>query len=296
MSGAAAVGTRAATTRAARVRAPGWVELTRAELPELVPGHVLVRIEGCGVCASSLPLWEGREWFEYPLEAGAPGHEPWGTVEAGPEELVGRRVAFLSERGFAERALVAAEHVVPLPSELDGLPFPGEALACAVLVLRRADVRPGQAVAVVGLGFLGSAIASLLGGEVTRVRRETPLDGLEERFEIVIECGGTQAALDAASRLVAARGRLVIAGYHQDGLRTVDLRSWNWRGLDVVNAHERDPAAYVAAMSEAAALAAAGALDLQALVTHRFPLERLAEALEAARTRPPGFVKAWVTP
>jgi uncharacterized protein with von Willebrand factor type A (vWA) domain len=45
-----------------------------------------------------------------------------------------------------------------------------------------------------------------------------------------------------------------------------------------------------------AALAAAGALDLQALVTHRFPLERLAEALEAARTRPPGFVKAWVTP
>jgi threonine dehydrogenase-like Zn-dependent dehydrogenase len=272
------------------------VELTRAELPELVPGHVLVRIEGCGVCASSLPLWEGREWFEYPLEAGAPGHEPWGTVEAGPEELVGRRVAFLSERGFAERALVAAEHVVPLPSELDGLPFPGEALACAVLVLRRADVRPGQAVAVVGLGFLGSAIASLLGGEVTRVRRETPLDGLEERFEIVIECGGTQAALDAASRLVAARGRLVIAGYHQDGLRTVDLRSWNWRGLDVVNAHERDPAAYVAAMSEAAALAAAGALDLQALVTHRFPLERLAEALEAARTRPPGFVKAWVTP
>jgi threonine dehydrogenase-like Zn-dependent dehydrogenase len=92
------------------------------------------------------------------------------------------------------------------------------------------------------------------------------------------------------------RGRLVIAGYHQDGLRTVDLRSWNWRGLDVVNAHERDPAAYVNAMREAVELAAGGALDLEALVTHRYPLERLSEAFEAARTRPAGFVKAWVSP
>jgi threonine dehydrogenase-like Zn-dependent dehydrogenase len=296
VSGAAAVGSRAATTRAAVVAAPGRVEISRTELPELGPGEALVRIEGCGVCASSLPLWEGRHWFAYPLPAGAPGHEPWGTVEAGPDELVGRRVAFLSERGFAERAIVAAEHVVPLPPELDGLPFPGEALACAGLVLRRAAVRPGQAVAVLGLGFLGSAIASLLGADVTRVRRDTPLDGLEERFDCVIECAGTQAALDAASRLVATRGRLVIAGYHQDGPRTVDLRSWNWRGLEVVNAHERDAAAYVGAMREAAELAATGALDLEALVTHRFPLERLGEAFEAARTRPAGFVKAWVEP
>jgi threonine dehydrogenase-like Zn-dependent dehydrogenase len=296
MSGAAAVGSRAATTRAAVVAAPRQVELARTELPGAGPGEALVRIEGCGVCASSLPFWEGRDWFAYPLHPGAPGHEPWGRVDAGPAELVGRRVAFLCERGFAEHAVVPVEQVVPLPPELDGLPFPGEALACAVLVLRRAEVRPGQAVAIVGLGFLGSTIASLLGPEVTRVRRDTPLAGLEERFERVIECAGTQSALDAAGRLVAMRGRLVIAGYHQDGLRTVDLRSWNWRGLDVVNAHERDPAAYVDAMREAVELAAGGALDLEALVTHRYPLERLSEAFEAARTRRAGFVKAWVAP
>ena len=40
--------------------------------------------------------------------------------------------------------------------------------------------------------------------------------------------------------------------------------------------------------------AAAGVLDPGALVTHRFPLERLAEALDATRDKPPGFVKAWV--
>ncbi|HEX3866651.1 MAG TPA: alcohol dehydrogenase catalytic domain-containing protein, partial [Gemmatimonadaceae bacterium] len=58
---------------------------TRAVLqarPEPSAGEVRVRLEGCGVCASSLPLWEGRDWFEYPRPAGAPGHEGWGVVDA----------------------------------------------------------------------------------------------------------------------------------------------------------------------------------------------------------------------
>jgi threonine dehydrogenase-like Zn-dependent dehydrogenase len=242
------------------------------------------------VCATSLPLWEGRPWFSYPLPAGSPGHEAWGRLEDGT------RVAVLTENGLAERAVVPETNVVELPSALDGLPFPGEALGCAVNVFRRSDIHPGTGVAVVGMGFLGSAVAQLAraaGATVCEIRRGDPDDG---RYERVIECAGTQGALDLASRLTAERGRLVIAGFHQDGPRTVDLQSWNWRGLDVVNAHERDTAVYVDAMREAVALAADGALDVRALVTHAFPLERLADAFEAARTRPTGFVKAWVAP
>ena len=66
--------------------------------------------------------------------------------------------------------------------------------------------------------------------------------------ERVIECTGLQWPLDLASELSAERGRLVIAGYHQDGLRQVNMQLWNWRGLDVINAHERDPQAYVDGM------------------------------------------------
>ena len=192
----------------------------------------------------------------------------------------------MSQRAFAGHALVPVEHVVPLPPGLSD-PFPGEALACAVNVARRARVQPGERVAIVGMGFLGSAVAQLV--EATPVRRED--EPAAESFDVVIEAAGTQEALDEASRLVATRGRLVIAGYHQDGLRTVDLQSWNWRGIDVVNAHERDPLAYVDAMREAVP-----ALDPRPLVTHSFPLERLGEAFEAARERPAGFVKAWVEP
>jgi threonine dehydrogenase-like Zn-dependent dehydrogenase len=263
--------------------APRSVRQADAPPPE---GEVLIRVEGCGVCGSSLPVWEGRPWFAYPLPPGAPGHEVWGHTDDG------RRVAALCFNGFAEWDVADARTVVELPAELDGLPFPGEALACAVNVARRARVRDGDRVAVVGMGFLGTCVARLL-GDVVEVRRDTAVDG---EFDVVVEAAGTQEALDTASRLVAPGGRLVVAGFHQDGPRTVDMQSWNWRGIDVINAHERDAAVVVDAMREAARLAVDGALDVERLVTHVLPLSRLAEAFELAATRPHGFLKAVVCP
>lgn len=282
---------------------PGRVVVQRLRAPEPGPAEVLLRVEGCGVCGSNVPVWEGRPWFEYPLEPGAPGHEGWGRVarvgEGVDEALIGTRVAGLSFRAFAEHDVVPAAHLVPLPPELDEQPFPGEALACAMNVFRRCDVQAGQTVAVVGVGFLGSLLSQLAraaGAVIVAVRRASTTDELEGSCERVIEAAGTQEALDRASRLVAEGGRLVVAGYHQDGPRTVDMQSWNWRGIDVVNAHERDPAAYVEGMRQAVAAVLDGRLDPRPLYTHRFPLDRLADAFEAARTRPPGFVKALVEP
>ena len=132
--------TAAATMSAAVVAAPRTAAAKLVSVPRPRHDEVLVRIEGCGVCGSSLPLWEGRPWFAYPLQAGSPGHEAWGVVEEGPPELVGRRVAMLSEHGFAEYDVAPAAHVVELPPELDGRAFPGEAIACAVNVVSRARV------------------------------------------------------------------------------------------------------------------------------------------------------------
>jgi threonine dehydrogenase-like Zn-dependent dehydrogenase len=272
--------------RAAVVAGPHRATLAASSLPEAGPGETLVYVEGCGVCGSSLPFWEGREWFAYPGEPGAPGHEVWGRTADG------RRVAALAYHGFAEVDVAREDTLVDLPPELDGVPFPGEALACAVNVVRRAHVTDAERVAVVGMGFLGTTVAQLI-GDVTEVRRDTAVVGC---FDVVIEAAGTQSALDVASRLVATGGRLVIAGFHQDGPRTVDLQSWNWRGIDVINAHERDPQVIVSGIREAVKLARTGALDLSSLVTHRLPLRRLADAFELARTRPPGFLKAVVCP
>lgn len=262
----------------------------RAPVPESVPGEVVVRVEGCGVCGSSLPLWEGRPWFTYPAEPGMPGHEVWGRTEDG------RRVTGLTQHGYAELALMRERELVELPPTLDDVPFPGEGLGCAVNVVRRSRLGRADEIAVVGMGFLGTAVARLceLGGvSVTPVCRG---DDPGRSFATVVEAAGTQEALDTASRLVATNGLLVIAGFHQDGPRTVDLQSWNWRGLDVVNAHERDPARVVDAIGEAVRLAASGELDVGALVTHRFALDALDDAFEAASRRGPGFLKAVVCP
>ena len=58
--------------------------------------------------------------------------------------------------------------------------------------------------------------------------------------ERVIEAVGKQWPLDLAGELVGYGGKLIIAGYHQDGPRQVNMQSWNWKGIDVINAHERD--------------------------------------------------------
>jgi NADPH2:quinone reductase len=292
------------TMTAAVVEGPGRVAFARIAAPEPRPDDVLVRVEGCGVCASSIPLWEGRPWFTYPLAPGAPGHEGWGV-----EVESGRRVAFVSYTAFAELEAVPREAVVPLPEELDA-PFPAEAIGCAMNVFARSGVRARDTVAIVGCGFLGLLLVQLCVGAGARVRAfsrrpdalelaryfgaATPDELEEESCNVVIETGGVQATLDQATRLCGVRARLVVAGYHQDGERSVDMQIWNWRGLDVINAHERELSRYVEGIRAGAAAVVEGQLDPIPLLTHVLPLRRLRDAFELARTRPPGFVKAVV--
>jgi threonine dehydrogenase-like Zn-dependent dehydrogenase len=69
---------------------------------------------------------------------------------------------------------------------------------------------------------------------------------------------------------------------------------WNWKGLDVINAHERDPSIYKRGMEEAVEAVASGRLNPLALYTHTFPLERIGEAFRTMAERPDGFMKAMI--
>lgn len=311
------------------IAGPGQVAFQDVAAPEPGPGQVLVKLEGSGVCASSLPLWEGREWFSYPQPPGAPGHEGWGRVAALGEGVTGLqpgdRIAALTYRAHAEYDIADAQAVVKLPDTLADAAVLGEPLGCATNIFRRSEIRAGQTVAIVGIGFLGALLTQLARHAGARVialsRRPFSLEFAKQAgadhtlllddhgkileqvkaltggkwCERVIECTGLQWPLGIAGEMTAERGRLVIAGYHQDGLRQVNLQLWNWRGIDVINAHERDPQAYVDGMKRAVQWMTEGILDPQPLYTHRLPLDRLGEALELTRTRPDGFMKALVT-
>jgi threonine dehydrogenase-like Zn-dependent dehydrogenase len=277
----------------------------------------------------NLPPWEGQPWFTYPFAPGHLGHEGWGTVDAIGSEVqnfsVGDRVAMLSNNAYAEYDVADINSVVPLPQELEGQPFPGEPLGCAINIFKRSDIKAGQTVAIVGIGFLGALLtrfASDAGARVIAIsRRPYSLEvarsmGAAETIamddhwqiiervkeltggvfcDIVIEAVGKQWPLDLAAELTRERGRLIVAGYHQDGPRQVNMQLWNWRGLDVINAHEREHQVYIDGISAAADAVANRVLDPSSLYTHRYALEQLAEALNATRDRPEGFMKALVT-
>jgi threonine dehydrogenase-like Zn-dependent dehydrogenase len=315
--------------RAAVIRSPGHIDISFTAIPRVGPREILVRMEGCGLCASNLPVWEGRPWFEYPREAGAPGHEGWGVVDRIGEDVLeispGDRVALLSYHAFATYDIASAGNAVRIPPELENRPFPGEPLGCAVNVIRRSGLHEGQTVAIVGIGFLGAllvALAANAGANVIAIaRRPCALDIARQQgaiqaipmhdhnrvveevkdltggigCECVIEAVGAQWPLDLAGELVAERGRLVIAGYHQDGPRQVNMQLWNWRGIDVVNAHERDTATYMSGMWEAIRLIVSGKLNPDPLYTHRLPLENLQDAFTLMEERPEGFLKALIT-
>ncbi|MEH6665685.1 MAG: zinc-binding dehydrogenase [Brevundimonas sp.] len=318
------------TMRAAVLTGPGRLTVAQVPRPDPGPGQVRVRLEGCGVCASNLTPWAGPEWMTFPTPPGDLGHEGWGVIDAlgdGVEGLApGDRVAALSYRAYAEYDIAEADAVVKLPAALRDHPFPGEPLGCAMNIFRRSEVKAGQTVAIVGVGFLGALLTRLATDAGARViavsRRPFALDlarrmGAAETIamedhqttidqvsaltggafcDVVIEAVGKSWPLDLAAELTAERGRLVIAGYHQDGPRQINMQLWNWRGLDVINAHERDPAMYIQGMREAVDAVASGRLDPSPLFTHRFPLERLDAALDATRDRPDGFLKALVIP
>jgi threonine dehydrogenase-like Zn-dependent dehydrogenase len=313
---------------AAVVTGPGAIRIDRQSAPQPGPGQVRVALEGCGVCASNLTPWAGPEWMQFPTEPGGLGHEGWGRIDALGQGVtglaVGDRVAALSYHSYATHDVAEADAVVKLPAALDNQPFPGEPLGCAMNIFKRSDIQPGQTTAIVGIGFLGALLTQLASRAGARViaisRRPYSLDiaksmgaaeviPMNDHWQIieqvkaltdgqfcdrVIEAVGKQWPLDLAAELTRERGKLIVAGYHQDGPRQINMQLWNWRGLDVINAHERDPKIYIQGIRDAADAIMAGKLDPSSLYTHDFALEELDTALDTTRDRPDGFLKALI--
>jgi threonine dehydrogenase-like Zn-dependent dehydrogenase len=313
---------------AAVVTGPRQATVRQVPIPEPRDGDVRVRLEGCGVCASNLATWEGMPWTKYPTEPGGLGHEGWGRIDAlGPGVSgwkVGDRVATLGQHSYAEYDTASSSQLVRLPDNLRDVPVPGEALACAFNVFARSQISSGQTVCVVGVGFMGAILirlAAQAGARVLAVGRRpfalqtaaragaSELIPMLDHHEIiervqsltagtfcdcVIEAVGKQWPLDLSAELTKERGRLIVAGYHQDGPRQINMQLWNWRGLDVINAHERDPAVYLRGMQAAFSALEAGQLDVRPLLTHSFTLPHLKDAFQAAEERPDGFFKAWI--
>lgn len=243
-------------------------------------GLVAVDVEYVGLCASDVSMIR---------DAGtAPGtrfgHEVVGIVQPGPGVEAGRFVVQTSE-GFAERVFVAQERLVSVP---EGLPAEiavlAEPVACAVLAVERSvRVEPPTAALVIGAGFMGLVVTRLLVARGLRVTVVDPDPLARDRaltsgaaqcvtanehdelaeIELVFECVGTQEGLSMAVAATGVHSVLSIVGYHATGggKRTVDMRTLNYRGVEVVNAHERRDWVQRAGIARALALLTTGTVD-----------------------------------
>jgi threonine dehydrogenase-like Zn-dependent dehydrogenase len=315
--------------RYSQMIAPQQSEVVEAATPAPGPGQVLVRVTACGVCASELHPWiDGAP--PYPRRF---GHEPVGVVERvgpGVERFsAGDRVTGLFTGAFGDVALADEAVLLPVP---DGLPDEralGEPLACLVNAARRTPVELADRVALIGLGYMGLGMLQLLklrgpvrivAIDVREEARQHALDlGADEAlhpdevpeeylltsfgdwhsdrgFDVVVEASGTQPGLTLAGKMVRAHGLLSILGYHQGGERAVDMQMWNWKAIDVVNAHVRRREDLLESMRIGLELETKGLIDLGALVTHRYGLDEIDAAFAALRDKPDGFIKAVVQP
>ncbi|MFH1084900.1 MAG: zinc-binding dehydrogenase [Chloroflexota bacterium] len=307
------------------VLTPRGIELREQPQPTAQPGLVLVRSLALGICEGD--VFHYREMQSHGGAETLMGHEGTGTVAAvGPGVTALAPGALVTALGgpYAELFAVPVERVAVVPPNVDPTLALGEPLACCVHAANRFGVRLGDRVAIIGSGFMGLAclqLARLQGAaflcalEPIAWRREMALrlgaeavaDPLERssadllreygEFDVVIEATGVPGGIDLVGDLVRQHGRVVLVGYHQTngGLRTVNMKQWNFKAIDVINGHVRRDDEKMAAMRAALALVAAGRLDVAPLVT-AYPLAEADQAFRDLAGRKEGLYKAVLVP
>jgi L-iditol 2-dehydrogenase len=223
---------------------PGGMEIQDIPDPVLIPGHVIIAVEACGICGTDLHIQAG----EYPVNPPVVlGHELSGTVvEVAPDVTqvrIGQRVTSLvyfttcgtcqycqtgqwnlcAQRksvgsgvngAFARYVLVPARNVRSLPDNLDFISAAvTEPLACCThAVLEKAITHPGNCVLVTGPGAIGLLTAQiLLSAGVEVILAGTRADA--ERLELAQRLGvqhtfqvDTQPVADLIQELTHGKG------------------------------------------------------------------------------------------
>src|SRR6266545_6192369 len=208
-----------ATMRVVQVsRAGGPFQIVERPIPEPGAGSVRIRVQACGICHSDSLTKEGTyPGIQYPR---VPGHEVAGVIDAVGPGVVGwqpgqrvgvgwnggycgrcdpcRRGDFFacvtgqvtgitSDGGYADYVIAPASAIALMPAELP--PVEAAPLMCAGLTtfnaLRNSGARPGDTVAVLGLGglgHLGVQYAVKMGFKTVAIARGTDKEPLAKKL------------------------------------------------------------------------------------------------------------------
>ena len=215
------------------------------------------------------------------------------------------QIGFTRPGGYGEFVCVPRHVVHRLPESVS---FAAgtlvEPAACVLRGLERGRPRPGDTIGVIGVGTLGSLAVTLaklyspgalvaygvreeeltfaraLGADATaHVAEQDPVAATHELLggglDLVLETAGAAAAVDLATRLVRPGGRVVLLGIAGEGkMLEIPADRIMFADMDVVGSCSYPTSAW----SSVVRLLEHGLLDLDQIVTHRFPAERFEEA------------------
>jgi threonine dehydrogenase-like Zn-dependent dehydrogenase len=214
-------------------------------------------------------------------------------------------VGFTRSGGWGEFVVVPARILHPLP---DHVSFESAALvepgSCVVKALARARIQPAETVGIIGVGTMGALairlarlhspaaivaygirdeeleLARMLGADavvnVSGEDAETATGKLVSGgLDVVVETAGAVPAVELSTRLAREGGRVVllgIAGRDQELALPADRIAL--RDLSILGSVGYTTAAW----AQMVAVLGARLVDLDPIVTHRFPLERFEDA------------------
>jgi threonine dehydrogenase-like Zn-dependent dehydrogenase len=300
--------------------------LTVMDLPEPTGDGSVVEVVSSGICGSDLHM---IGWGPLPATL---GHEIGGELADGTPvaiwsllpcrqcdrcragELQQCRTGTSTlyglslDGGMADRILVDPSCLVPLPAGLT--PADGclvDPIACSVHAFRRAFVSPTDRVAVVGAGSIGlgaTAVAKWRGCAVDvaarhpaqRAAAEAIGAGVEPEgeYDVVVDAAGTSGSMERCIELLRPGGSVILV-------------STAWEPMQFPAFFmNKEPTIYTATMhgersggsdmADAAQLLADLPQVAPAMITHRFPLSKAADAFGVAADRSAGAIKVVLEP
>jgi L-iditol 2-dehydrogenase len=307
--------------RAVVARGPGRFAVEQVDTPG---AGLVVEVEAAGVCAADRMLFTGRHpWgaLDWPF---TPGHELLGrVVTTDGRHPVGTRITAEVKLPCGDCAACerAQEHLCPTGAHLGSARVPGafaeqvalperarvhvvpeslttrqavlaEPMACAVHAVRRAGVRPGDRVAVAGLGGLGAlavhAARSQGASHVTAVVRSEAKAALavslgydaassapqDAAYDTVLDVSGSVEAVAVLLEAVRPGGRVGLYGVYDRPL-PLDLNRLAELGELSLSGGHLAPGCFPEALQLLAGV------DGDLVVTGQHPLDRLTDALGA---------------